>query len=243
MTFSDPLVVLEGVVKEYPFGSGFLRALDEINLNASRGRLLALLGPSGSGKTTLLNLIGGLGRPTGGRVVIDNVDLQSLDRKALTQYRLRKVGFIFQGFNLVPNLSALDNVLLPLEFAGVSAPLAMRRAMELLAMVGLADRSMHTPERLSGGEQQRVLIVRALANDPPLILADDPIGNLDSQAGGEIVRLLGRLVREGGKTVIVAGYHTLIEEAADEIVHIRDGRIREQAMNSPQGGPVSSNLR
>jgi len=243
MMSSNPLVSLHGVMKEYPFGSGVLRALDEVNLNVSRGRLVALLGPSGSGKTTMLSLIGGLEWPTRGRVVVDNVDLQSLNRNALTRYRQGKVGFVFQGFSLVPNLSALDNVLLPLEFASVPAPLAMRRAMELLAMVGLADRSRHTPERLSGGEQQRVAIARALANDPPLILADDPIGNLDSKAGGEIVRLLGRLVHEASKTVIVAGYDALIEQAADEIVYIRDGRIRERAVNSQQGDPVNSRSR
>jgi ABC-type lipoprotein export system ATPase subunit len=186
--------------------------------------MVALLGPSGSGKTVLLNLISGLERPDRGRVLVEGQDLGRMTARQLTAYRRRTIGFVFQGFNLVPNLSALENIMLPLEFAGVPERESRRRAWELLAAVGLTARASHTPARLSGGEQQRVAIARALANDPPIVLADDPIGNLDSRLGGEIIGIL-RQMADRGKTVVVAGHHVAIEEAADEVVYFRDGRI------------------
>lgn len=220
----EAIIVVEGAVKGYPFGLGIIRALDGVTLAVPRGRMVALLGPSGSGKTILLNLISGLERPDAGRVLVEGRNLGRMTARQLTAYRRRTIGFVFQGFNLVPNLSALENIMLPLEFAGVQERESRRRAWELLAAVGLAARASHTPPQLSGGEQQRVAIARALANDPPILLADDPVGNVDSRLGEEIIGLLRQLAHQG-KTVVVAGHHAAIEKAADEAVYFRDGRI------------------
>ncbi len=225
----DCLVVLDQVEKEYRLRSQTIRALRGVTLSLKRGQLVALSGPSGSGKTTLLNQIGGLERPSRGRVVVNGTEVSQINGRHLVAYRRRQVGFVFQGFNLVPTLSALDNVLLPLEFAGVPAIEAQQRAETLLDAVGLADRMTHTPVRLSGGQQQRVAIARALANDPPLLLADDPIGNLDSAAGREVIALLRQLISDQNqkRVVIIAGYHAAIDEAADVIVKMKDGKIKK----------------
>lgn len=220
----DAIIVVEGGVKEYPFGPGIIRALDGVTLAVPRGRMVALLGPSGSGKTVLLNLISGLERPDRGRVLVEGRDLGRMTARQLTAYRRSTIGFVFQGYNLVPNLSALENVMLPLEFAGVRERESLRQAREMLAAVGLAARASHTPPQLSGGEQQRVAIARSLANDPPILLADDPIGNLDSRLGEEIIGILRQMAHQG-KTVVVAGHHAAIEEAADDVLYFLDGRI------------------
>lgn len=225
-TLDDAIIVLERVVKEYPFGPGVIRALDEVTLAVPRGQMVALLGPSGSGKTVLLNLFSGLERPTHGLVLVEGQDLGGLTGRQLTAYRRSTIGFVFQGFNLVPSLSALENIMLPLEFASVPEREALNRARQLLEAVGLGARASHIPAQLSGGEQQRVAIARALANDPPILLADDPIGNLDSRLGAEVIGLL-RHMTDKRKTVVVAGHHGAIEEAADEAVYLLDGRIQQ----------------
>ncbi len=235
MATDSMLVVLEDVVKEYKIGGQSVRALDGVNLEAGRGLMVAIVGPSGSGKSTLLNVLGAMDRPTSGRAVVEGVDLGRLGGKDLTDHRRTKVGFVFQSFNLIPNLSALENVMLPMEFAGVPADERKKRAMDLLERVGMSHRVGHTPARLSGGEQQRVAIARALANDPAIILADEPTGNLDSKTGREVIGLLRELARSRAKTVMVVTHDEAIEAVADRAVHIRDGRIAEKTALSRQG--------
>jgi putative ABC transport system ATP-binding protein len=238
----DKLAVLENVVKEYKLGDQSVRALDGVDLEVGWGSVVAIVGPSGSGKSTLLNVLGAMDRPTSGRAVVEGVDLGRLGEKDLTEYRRAKVGFVFQAFNLIPNLSALENVMLPMEFAGVPADERKKRATELLERVGMSHRVGHTPARLSGGEQQRVAIARALANDPAIILADEPTGNLDSKTGREVIGLLRELARERGKTVIVVTHDEAIEAVADLTAYIRDGRIAEKTAWGGQGheeGPLN----
>jgi len=226
------VVVLEQVVKEYRQGENVISALDGASLAVERGHMVAVVGPSGSGKTTLLNMLGALDRPDAGRVIIDGVDLNGLGERELTAYRRQKVGFVFQTFELIPNLSALENVMLPMEFNG--KPNGKTKAHELLEAVKMGPRASHSPARLSGGERQRVAIARALANDPPLLLADEPTGNLDSATGEEIIRLLKQLVEERGKTVIVVTHDEGLARLADLRVHIQDGKIlNEQKGDKP----------
>ena len=225
---NETLVVLREALKEYAMGDRSVRALDGVSLEVERGLLVAIVGASGSGKSTLLNLLGAMDQPTAGQVVVDRADLASLDDRGLTEYRRHKVGFVFQNFNLIPNLTALENVMLPMEFAGVPAADGRARSAALLERVGMAHRAQHTPARLSGGEQQRVAIARALANDPVMILADEPTGNLDSKTGREIMALLRELTRERGKTVVVVTHDEEIAAVADLVVHMRDGRIVER---------------
>lgn len=201
-------------------------ALRGINLNVDEpGKMVVLLGPSGSGKTTLLNLIGALDRPTRGCVRLDEQDLAALDQRRLAQLRCRKIGFVFQTFNLISNLTALENVMLPMEFAGINGRDAKGRTTYLLEQVGMAHRASHTPARLSGGEQQRVAIARALANRPELVLADEPTGNLDSGTGEEVVALLRDIVKKDGKTLIVVTHDERLAALADVRLNIRDGQL------------------
>jgi ABC-type lipoprotein export system ATPase subunit len=220
--------VLDQVVKEYRLGPNVIRALNGANLTVEQGHMVAIVGPSGSGKTTLLNILGALDRPDSGRVLISGVDLNGLGERELTAYRRQKVGFVFQTFELIPNLSALENVMLPMEFNGVPPKEREARARQLLEAVGLAHRADHRPRRLSGGEQQRVAIARALANDPAILLADEPTGNLDTATGIEIVGLLHRFAEEG-KTVIVVTHDETMAQLADVRAHLRDGVIVETA--------------
>ncbi len=221
-------LVLDQVVKEYRLGPNVIRALNGANLTVEQGHMVAIVGPSGSGKTTLLNILGALDRPDSGRVLISGVDLNGLGERELTAYRRQKVGFVFQTFELIPNLSALENVMLPMEFNGVPPKEREARARQLLEAVGLAHRADHRPRRLSGGEQQRVAIARALANDPAILLADEPTGNLDTATGIEIVGLLHRFAEEG-KTVIVVTHDETMAQLADVRAHLRDGVIVETA--------------
>ena len=201
-------------------------ALRGVNLTVeASGQIVVVLGPSGSGKTTLLNIIGTLDLPTHGVVRLDGRDLTTLDPRELVRLRCRKVGFVFQTFNLIPNLTALENVMLPLEFARVGGSDARSRALLLLEQVGLAHRASQVPRRLSGGEQQRVAIARALANSPELVLADEPTGNLDTSTGEEVVSLLQDLVKDEGKTLIVVTHDERLSELADIRWHIRDGEL------------------
>ncbi|MGQ0662930.1 MAG: ABC transporter ATP-binding protein [Pseudomonadota bacterium] len=224
----DHAAVLERVTKEYRLGGNVVRAVDKLDLAIPSGIMAAIIGPSGSGKTTLLNLLGALDRPTAGKVWIAATELSTLSEAELTRCRRKTVGFVFQDYGLIPNLTALENVMLPMEFAKVSLGEARKRARTLLETVGLGHRLAHRPNRLSGGEQQRVAIARALANDPAIILADEPTGNLDTKTGEEVVAVLARLVKERRKTAIVVTHDAHIAEAADLRLHIQDGRIRGQ---------------
>ena len=202
-----------------------VKALDGVNLKVKRGEYLSIMGPSGSGKTTLFNMIGGIDRPTRGRVYIDGVDIAKLDAYELAWLRCRKIGYIFQTFNLIPVLTAIENVMLPMIFAGVEREERFRKAREILEMVGLGERLDHKPAELSGGQQQRVAIARALANDPALILADEPTGNLDLQTGLEIITLLREMNKEKGVTIIAATHDLKMIDVSDRIIYLRDGRI------------------
>lgn len=223
---AELLVQIEDVSKEYIAGAIRVTALQEISLTVERGEFLAIVGPSGSGKTTLLNLIGALDRPTRGRVVVDGIDLGALRGDQLADFRRERIGFVFQLFHLVPDLTALENVMLPLIPYRRQLKFNLeQRARALLEAVGLENRMRHLPGQLSGGEQQRVAIARALIGNPKLLLADEPTGNLDSQTGKEIVELLRRLNREQGLTVIVTTHNPEIVAWSDRVVRLRDGRI------------------
>lgn len=221
----NSVVQLRDVVKEFRQGAATVKALDGVTMDIERGAFVAVVGPSGSGKSTLLNMIGALDRPTSGKVFIDGTDLSTASETELTLLRGRKVGFVFQQFNLIPNLTALENVMLPMEFVGRDAKDARTHAAELLRQVGLGHRMHHQPAKLSGGEQQRVAIVRALANDAPLLLADEPTGNLDSATGTEIIQLFKRFVNEAGKTVAVITHDPSIGLEADRVIRFQDGKV------------------
>jgi putative ABC transport system ATP-binding protein len=210
-------------------GETTVEALRSINLTVDRGQFVALVGPSGSGKSTLLNLVGGLDRPTSGELWINGVELSASKEKALTEHRRQRVGFVFQSFNLLPRLTAVENVALPLMFVGVDQRERLERAVELLAQVGLSDRLDHRPTQLSGGEQQRVAIARALVNHPAIILADEPTGNIDTTTGAEIMALLRHLNREQGVTLLLVTHDPEAASFADRIIQLRDGQITEEA--------------
>jgi len=218
-------VETEDLAKYYTMGPAIIKALDGIDLRVIRGEYLSIMGPSGSGKTTLFNMIGGLDRPTRGKVYIDEVDISKLDAYELAWLRCRKIGYIFQTFNLIPVLTALENVMLPMIFAGVPREQRVKKATELLERVGLGDRLHHKPGELSGGQQQRVAIARALANDPSIVLADEPTANLDLKTGLDIINLLRELNREKGVTVIVATHDLKMIDVSDRIVYLRDGKV------------------
>jgi putative ABC transport system ATP-binding protein len=218
------LVRLEDVTKVYIMDEVEVPALRGITLSIARGEFLSMMGPSGSGKSTLMNLIGCLDRPTSGRVIIDGRDVSRLSDDALAEIRRKKIGFVFQQFNLIPRLSALENVALPMWFAGVEKNQRLRRAAALLERVGLGERLKHKPTELSGGERQRVAIARALANDPELILADEPTGNLDSKSGDEVLDLLESLNREG-RTIVLVTHDLDYGRRAKRMIRLRDGLI------------------
>ncbi|MGQ4913214.1 MAG: ABC transporter ATP-binding protein [Candidatus Asgardarchaeia archaeon] len=218
-------VVCDRVVKIYKTKYVEVVALRELTMNVDRGEIRAVVGASGSGKTTLLNLIGGIDYPSAGRILVDNKEISKYSPSQLVEYRRRVVGFIFQFFNLIPTLTALENVMLPMILAGNAKQNRRERAMELLKLVGLEGRANHKPDELSGGEQQRVAIAAALANDPPLILADEPTGELDSATSKQIVDLFTRLNKEMHKTFILVTHDLRVAASADHISRIEDGRI------------------
>jgi putative ABC transport system ATP-binding protein len=221
----DCVAIAEELTKHFKSGPLVVKAVDGVGFRLPRGKMVALRGPSGCGKSTLLNLIGALDRPDSGKLIVDGVDVSRLSGGGEVAYRRRKVGFVFQQFNLVPQLSATENVTLPMEFVGGTNGTARSRARELLQRVGLArDRHERRPAKLSGGEQQRVAIARALANEPPIILADEPTANLDSKTGRLIVELL-RSLRKEYRTVIIATHDADIAAEADIILEMRDGRL------------------
>ena len=219
------IVRVSGVTKTFKMGKLEVQALKGIDMQIQRGQYISIMGPSGSGKSTLFNMIGGLDKPTAGKVYIDEVDVSQLDAYELAWLRCRKIGYIFQTFNIIQVMTALENVTLPMTFAGMSNDDAVDKGMALLELVGLADRFQHKPFELSGGQQQRVAIARALANDPAIILADEPTGNLDLKTGEEIIELLKRLSRERQVTVISATHDVKMLNVSDRVVWIRDGRV------------------
>jgi putative ABC transport system ATP-binding protein len=223
----DTIIQMEGLAREYEMGGSTINALDGVDLEIERGEYVSIVGPSGSGKTTLFNMIGGLDRPTRGVVYIDGVDISKLDAYELAWLRCRKIGYIFQTFNLIPVLTATENVALPTVFAGVPRNEGLKKAEKILASVGLGDRLHHKPSELSAGQQQRVAISRAMANDPAIILADEPTGNLDLNTGMEIIDLLHGLNKSRGMTLIAATHDLKMIKASDRIVWMRDGKIEK----------------
>jgi len=230
LTASSNLAVRAvSLTRTFQVGETRVEALRGINLEIPRGQFVALVGPSGSGKSTFLNLVGGLDRPTDGELWIDGVELGASKEKVLTEHRRQRVGFVFQSFNLLPRLTALENVALPLIFTGVAEGKRLARARELLAQVGLGDRIDHRPTQLSGGEQQRVAIARALVGQPAIILADEPTGNLDSVTGQEIMALLRKLNRDQGVTLLLVTHDPEAAAFAGRVIRMRDGRIEDPA--------------
>ena len=219
------LLKMRGITKEYKLGKTVVRALRGLDMEIASGEIVAIMGPSGSGKSTLMHILGALDTPTIGTATIGGADLAKLREGQLVTLRGKKVGFVFQTFNLIQTLSALQNVELPMIFQGLSRPERTHRAKDLLARVGLADRIRHKPSELSGGERQRVAVARALANDPEIILADEPTGNLDTETGGPILALLRELSRRDGKTVILVTHDPDAAAIADRIVRLRDGSV------------------
>jgi len=229
------MIQLKNVQKVYPMGEVGVPALRGIDLTIQAGEFVAIMGPSGSGKSTLLHLLGCLDLPDDGIVQLGGHDVTKLDEDTLAQIRGKKIGFVFQTFNLIPTLTALENVELPLFFQGVSRAERRVRAAELLSKVGLDGRMHHKPSQLSGGERQRVAIARALANNPEIILADEPTGNLDSESGEAILDLLAQLHREG-KTIILVTHNPEAAAYAQRILRIRDGRLVEEVTNNVSAG-------
>jgi putative ABC transport system ATP-binding protein len=217
------LIELRNVSKVYQMGEVQVRALNDVTFGIEEGELTAIMGPSGSGKSTLMNIIGCLDQATSGQYLLDGIDVSTLDDNELARIRNRRVGFVFQMYNLLPRTTALDNVEVPLVYAG--AKNRRERAMQVLGEVGLAERARHRPNELSGGEQQRVAIARALVNDPDIILADEPTGNLDSKTGLEIIELFQRLNLERGITVIYVTHDREIAQFTRRIIHLRDGAL------------------
>ncbi len=220
----ERVVSASSLCKEYQIGSLTITALRGVNLEVVEGEFVSFYGPSGAGKTTLLNLVGGLDQPTSGKMVVFDHDLSTYDEDFLATFRCAYVGFVFQSYNLVSTLTALENIAFPMELAGWSGERLRKRSEKLLRSVDLSDRANHLPAQLSGGEQQRVAFARALANDPPLILVDEPTGNLDTETGFGIVQMLEKL-KAKGKTIAVATHDERIMELADQRLHLRDGRI------------------
>ena len=225
MSNSHSIVRVSGVTKVFKLRKHNVEALRGVDLQIYAGEYLSIMGPSGSGKSTLFNMIGGLDKPSSGKVFIDEVDIAQLDAYELAWLRCRKIGYIFQTFNLIQVMTALENVTLPMIFAGMHNDAAVEKGLELLEVVGLGDRFQHKPSELSGGQQQRVAIARAMANDPAIILADEPTGNLDLTTGEEIIELLKRLSEEKSVTVISATHDFKMLSVSDRVVWIRDGRI------------------
>jgi len=221
----DIVVRTVNLSRRYEMGDAFVDALRGVDLTITRGEFVALVGPSGSGKSTVLNLIGGLDRPTDGEVWINGTELSASDERTLTRHRRQHVGFVFQSFNLLPRLTAEENVALPLMFSNVPERERGARARALLARVGLEQRLSHRPTQLSGGEQQRVAIARALVCEPALLLADEPTGNLDTATGAEIMALLKELNQERGLTLLVVTHDAEVAAFADRVVRLRDGRV------------------
>lgn len=235
---SENVIETEDLARYYTMGGSEVRALDGVALQIKRGEYISIMGPSGSGKTTLFNMIGGLDRPTRGTVYVDGVDIARLDAYELAWLRVRKIGYIFQTFNLIFVLNAQENVALPMIFAGVSREEREKKSAALLAMVGLGERLHHKPAELSAGQQQRVAIARALANDPAIILADEPTGNLDMQTGLDILNLLKSLNETKGVTVVAATHDLKMISMSDRVLWMRDGKIERVGKPEEVGAKI-----
>ena len=225
MTAAD--IRTQNLRRDFVMGDQIVHALDGVDLVVNEGDFLAVMGPSGSGKSTLLYLLGGLDRPTAGEIWVSGRDIAQLDENALATYRGQAVGFIFQAFHLVPTMTALQNVEFPMIFNRIPPAERHARAVSLLERVGLEDRMAHRPTELSGGQQQRVAIARALANDPRIILADEPTGNLDTHTGQEVLDLLTRLNREEGRTIVIVSHDTSVTRFATRDIHLLDGKVQD----------------
>jgi putative ABC transport system ATP-binding protein len=225
-----PIVDIKNLSKRYDLGSFEVSALSELDLEIEKGQYMAIMGPSGSGKSTLLNLLGCLDTPTSGTYNLADQDVSSLDDNELSAIRGSRIGFIFQSYNLIAQLNVIENIEVPMYYQGISEHRSFNRAKELAEMVGLGDRLRHRPAELSGGQQQRVAIARSLANDPVIILADEPTGNLDSKSGAEILGILDDLHKQG-KTLIVVTHDEKIANKAQRTIHLLDGKIERQEYN------------
>lgn len=235
------LVRVNELTKSYQMGEVTVTALRNLSLSIQQGEFVVILGPSGSGKTTLLNMIGGLDTPSSGNIIVKDQHIENFNRKQLTNYRKSTVGFVFQFYNLIPNLNARENVEFAIELVGVEMENGIRsknkkkireKALELLRTVGLKDRNEHFPAQLSGGEQQRVAIARALAKDPPLIIADEPTGNLDYESARQVLMVLHHLTKQSGKTILIVTHNSAIARSADRNLKLRDGQIVEDHYNA-----------
>ena len=233
------VIQLDAVTKVYQTGDTEVRALDGVSLGVERGEFAAIMGPSGSGKSTLMNIIGCLDRPTGGRYLLDGRDVTTLDRGGLAEVRSQTIGFVFQGFNLLARTSALENVELPLLYSGVPRRERQRRSRQALARVGLSDRLHHIPSQLSGGQQQRVAIARALVNEPRIILADEPTGNLDTRTSLEVMSLFQDLWR-AGLTLLLVTHEPDIANFAARVIAMRDGLVRSDERQDAKTARVST---
>jgi putative ABC transport system ATP-binding protein len=234
----ENIIEAVNVTKDFANGEIHVLAVRGIDLSVKRGEMLAIVGPSGSGKSTLLNLLGAIETPSDGRVLFEGRDVATLDDTERTILRRRRIGFIFQAFNLLPTLTAIENVALPLELDGVSEREARERALETLELVDVAKRKDHLPSTMSGGEQQRTAIARALVIGPALVLADEPTGNLDTKNGEQVMRLLKQLVRERGQTVVIVTHDNDVAAQADRVVHVRDGKLEHVALQN-DGKPAT----
>jgi ABC-type lipoprotein export system ATPase subunit len=230
MNDQGALIALRGITKVYRKGRETIRALDGVDLAVAEKGMVAVVGPSGSGKSSLLHIVGAMDRPTSGEVRVAGQALPALAEADLTRFRRQTVGFVFQTFNLIPNLTALENVMLPMEFNRIPGAERRKRGTSLLERVGLGKRLTHRPRELSGGEQQRVAIARALANDPRLVLADEPTGNLDSKTGQMIYELLREIARD--RTVLVVTHAEPLTRMADRVLHIKDGKLRSEGAST-----------
>ena len=218
------IIKTEDIVKDYILGKVKVRALNGVNLHIQKGEFVAIMGPSGSGKSTLMHILGCLDKPTAGEYYLDDILVSKMPKAALAAVRNRKIGFVFQSFNLLPHLNILKNVELPLMYGGMSRPKRLAKAREVLQNVGLGNRLKHKPNELSGGQRQRVAIARAIVNDPSILLADEPTGNLDSQSGGDILEIFKDLHSQGN-TVIIVTHDQAIASRAERIIRIKDGKI------------------
>lgn len=221
------IIEAKGIVKKYKVGQEIITALDGIDLTIEKGEFLAILGTSGCGKSTLLNMLSGLERPTKGDIVINGVRINKVSEKNMSKFRAKEMGFIFQAYNLIPALTALENVMLPLTIQGFHKKQRIKKAKEILIQLGLEKRLHNRPTQMSGGQQQRVSIARSLVSNPKIIFADEPTGNLDSKTTVEILEFMQKIVREENKTLIMVSHDLEVAQYADRIVHMRDGKIRE----------------
>ncbi len=219
------MIKVRNAVRTYRLGKTTVKALRGVDLEIGKGEMVAIMGPSGSGKSTLMHLLGGLDRPDAGTVILGDKDIAKQSRDALAELRGKHIGFVFQAFNLIPTLTAVENVELPMIYQGIPHKERLKKAMQLLEQVGIADRAYHHPTELSGGEQQRVAVARALANDPELLLADEPTGNLDLKTGRQIMELLSRLNRDLRMTVVLVTHDPGIAAYAERTINILDGKI------------------